>query len=134
MYNDATVSEEILGSSGGYSAFVLGCVTAIRNRAIIQRSPRGKAVDGLLCFLEERGEGGITDIAVLLVRKVHMCLTSNSKSRLPSVTQGNLWRNFHTPRTSDEIKGTWRSYISSVQAPLGEHELALQLLLDAILK
>ena len=91
-------------------------------------------MDELLHFLEDRGEDQMTEVAASLITKVHTCLTSGAKSKLPSAVQGTLWNNFHKLRNSDEVKRIWSSFVSSSQACACECELTLQLLLDTMLK
>ena len=121
------VTEEALGRED-YSAFFVSCIKDIRTRPIIQRSPRGKEVDHLLKFLESEPHH-VSDIAV------YSCFTSSEKYKLPSSQMGSLWTSFHKLRNGDDVKHLWHMFVSSLEATtFNESELALQLLLDAILK
>ena len=72
MLHSAPVPEEVLGSSQGHSAFVISCVKEIQSRPIIQRSPRGRTVEKVLQFLEDRQD--ISELSVSLLSSVYACI------------------------------------------------------------
>ena len=120
----------VLGTSSGYSAFLLNCMATIRSKPIIQRSPRGKGVGDFLCVLEEMGKDKFDDISLLLITEVYTCL---APSENPFAVQRTLWHDFHTLRNSESVKNTWKFFISSLHPPMCECELTIQLLLDTML-
>ena len=48
-----SVSEAALGGTSGCTTLFLSCVSALKREPIIQRSPRGKRVHELLCYMYE---------------------------------------------------------------------------------
>ena len=119
--------------SDTYVGFIKTCVGEVINRPIVQRSIRGKIVRGLFLFLQEK-ELFTADIALLLTKRVYSCISSSTKYKLPSTKIGNMWNAFHRLRSEESIKRLWCSFLVSVEAELSENELALQLLLDMIIK
>ena len=76
-------------------------MATIRSKPIIQRSPRGKGVGDLLCFLEEMGKDKFDDISLLLITEVY---TRLAPSENPFAVQRTLWHDFHTLRNSESVK------------------------------
>lgn len=133
-----SVSEAALGGTSGCTTLFLSCVSALKGEPIIQRSPRGKRVQELLCYIEKMCEEVcVTEIAVSLVTKLYTCIISGEKRMLPSAVQGCVWSSFHKLRNSDGINQVWTAFMTMLKAPEPcrvESQLALQLLMDRVLK
>ena len=79
----------------------------------------------------------MTEIAVSLVTKLHTCIISGERRRLPSAVQGCVWSSFHKLRNSDGINQVWTAFMTVLKPPEPcqvESQLALQLLMDRVLK
>ena len=105
----------------------------LRSKPIIQRSPRGQIADKVLQFMEEKRDE-CSEISVFLLGKVYACLVSGDKYKLPTTRAGYMWNSFHRFRNGQEVKKVWKSFITTIQAPSNESELALQVLLSAIIE
>ena len=129
------VNEEVLGGLG-YTDFFLACVSSLKGEEIVRCSPRGKRVGVMLDAIGKLGQEEITDVAMLLVSKVNGCLTAGCKLKLPSAAQASVWSTFHQLCGSQQIKQGWEMFISAhfSESHRKEPELALQLLLDRVLK
>ena len=136
--SSASVDEAALGGTGGCTTLFLSCVSALQKEPIIQRSPRGKKVHELLRYVEEkREEVCVTEVALFLVTKLYACLVCGDKYKLPSVALGCMWSSFHKVRNNDAVSRVWSTFITTIKAPEAcclESHLALQLLMDRVLK
>ena len=103
---------------------------------IIVRSPRGQVLSKLLQDIKHMDHDLVVDISHLLISKVNICLHAGKKHKLPSLAQGAVWSAFHKLRIwNSDLKKAWTAFISG--NPLSHHheqELALQIILDRLLK
>ena len=78
----------------------------------------------------------VAEIAISLISKASGCIISGYKHKLPSAAQSSVWSTFHQLRGSQEMKQIWGVFVSShlPESCRQESELALQLLLDRLLK
>ena len=78
----------------------------------------------------------VARMAILLISKVSGCIVSGYKHKLPSAAQSYVWSTFHHIRRSQEMKQIWVVFVSThlPESCRQESELALQLLLDRLLK
>jgi len=78
----------------------------------------------------------VANIATLLVLESKKCLLIGKKHKLPSVAQAAVWSSFHQLRQRQDILQAWAEFIKGniPVANLTEHKLALQLILDRMLK
>ena len=129
------MDEEILGGLG-YTDFFLACVSSLKAEELIRRSPRGKRVGLLLDELNRIEVEKVAEIAISLISKASGCIISGYKHKLPSAAQSSVWSTFHQLRGSQEMKQIWGVFVSShlPESCRQESELALQLLLDRLLK
>ena len=129
------MDEEVLGGMGYLECFLF-CVESLREEELIKRSPRGQRVEVLLNFLKSIENKSLTDIAISILSNVNNCLIIGSTHVLPSAARGAVWSAFHQLRANDKLKQSWNAFIFT-QVPQDcqqEHPLALQLLLDRVLK
>lgn len=111
-------------------------VTSLQQEDLIQRSPRGKAVNPLLCYIRDMDETVTACVSIALQAEVNQCALSAQKLRLPSAAATTLWSTFHSLRSSKSIEELWTSGII-VHVPsryCTESNLALQLILERMLK
>ena len=132
------ITEAALGGTAGCTTLFLTCVSALQREPVVQRSPRGKIVHKLLRYVEEKCEEiCMAEISLFLVTKLHTCVVSGDRHKLPSAAQGCMWNSFHKVRNSDEVNRVWSTFITTIKTPEPfclESRLALQLLLDRLLK
>ncbi len=70
-----------------------------------------------------------------LVQIMNTCLSASQIHHLPAAVRGKIWTEFHRTRCSPETKRIWEHLISEIpEAHFEQHQLAMQLLLDRILK
>ena len=129
------IDEEILGGLG-YTDFFLACVSSLKAEELIRRSPRGKRVGLLLEEVNRIEVEKVAQIAILLISKASGCIISGYKHKLPSAAQSSVWSTFHQLRGSQEMKQIWGVFVSNhlPESCRQESELAMQLLLDRLLK
>ena len=100
----------------------------------MKRSPMGKKVNELLDKVCQMDEGEVDEIATLLVSRIINCIIAGNKLKLPSAARAYIWASFHQLRCNQEIKERWGNFwLKSSGCPRVAH-LALQLLLDRVLK
>lgn len=103
---------------------------------LIRRSPRGKILGELLECINHLEAGSVASIAILLVSENNTCLLSGKRHKLPSIAQAAVWSAFNQMRGRQDILQTWTVFIKA-NIPVAhhvEHELALQVILDRMLK
>ena len=129
------IDEDILGGQG-YSEFLLSCIKMLAEEELIKRSPRGKRVGVLLNFLASMDHKIVADISITLITMLNNCLEVGSRHVLPSVARAAVWSDFHQLRSCDALKQPWNMFITSQvpEAYQAEHPLALQLIVDRLLK
>jgi len=127
------VPEEVLDGEG-YVGFFLKCVYALSMEKIVRRSPKGQKVLLLLDELLKMEHMQLADISLKLISTAYSCVLSGAKHRLPSASQGTMWKTFHQLRNSEHIRVLWENFITVTNCVSIEVHLALQLLLDRILK
>lgn len=120
----------------GYTDFFLACVSSLKEEELIRRSPRGKRMKPLLEAILVTEQDKIASIAVPIVNMVHSCLVAGKKHKLPSASEASVWSTFHNLRQSHPLKLVWSTFVSNeIPEPHnGESEVALQLIVDRLLK
>ena len=128
------VDEELLGGLG-YTEFFLICVSSLKQKEMIVRSPRERRVGLMLGTIGTLEHDKIVDIAITLVSGVNDCLVSGGFHKLPSGAQACVWSTFHQLRCSQQMKEAWSAFVlKRIPEPHQELPLMLQLLLDRLLK
>lgn len=90
----------------------------------------------LLVVIEHLDPSCVASIAIILTSAVCQCLSCAKRHKLPSLAQGAVWSAFHNLRGKPEIIEAWQTFILS-SIPVDhrqEHQLALQVIMDRILK
>ena len=76
-----------------------------------------------------------TTVAVKLLTEVYSCITAAKRHKLPSAVQASIWSAFHLVRCSKPVTQAWSNFTHHFPPQyLGEKNLALQVMLDRILK
>ena len=112
-------------------------MSSLETEELIRRSPRGKRVGLLLDEVNKIEVEKVVQMAILLSSKAASgCIVSGYKHKLPSAAQSSMWSTFHQLRVSQEMKQIWVVFVSThlPESCRQESELALQLLLDRLLK
>ena len=122
-------------ATGGLGIF-LAVLSATMQEDLIKRSPKGQRVSILLDHIQHLDHGRVEGIAHLITSHLDTCLLAGKKHKLPSVAQGAVWSAFHRLRLKQDIRHAWKSFVViNLPAPLhNENELALQIVLDRVLK
>lgn len=103
---------------------------------MIRRSPRGKILGELLECIKHLDTVCVTNIAILVVSESNICLLAGKRHNLPSVAQAAVWSAFYRLRERKDILQAWTKFIEA-NIPVAhriEHQLALQVILDRVLK
>ena len=110
-------------------------MSSLKVEELIRRSPREKRVGSLLDEVNKIEAEKVAQIAILFISKASGCIISGYKHKLPSAAQ-SVFSTFHQFRRSWEMKQIWRVFVSThlPESCRQESELALQLLLDRLLK
>ena len=129
------VDDQVLGGLG-CSEFFLACVSSLKREELIKRSPRGQRVKVMLDLIETMEQESVAEIARFLILQMNSCLVAGYRHKLTSAAQASVWSTFHSLRSSQHVKHTWNAFISAQvpQSHQKEPQLALQLLLDRVLK
>ena len=111
----------------------------MKKEKVIQRSPKGQRVRGLLEYLESGmhiPEENVAEAATMLLPKINMCIMLGGRYRLPSSAQAAIWKAFHQLRQDKQVLESWNKFITNkVPQPYQQEPLlAFQLLLDRMLK
>lgn len=104
---------------------------------MVRRSPRGQILGKLLQSIQHLAHDRIQGIAVRIISELDSCLLARKKHKLPSVAQGAVWSAFHKLRLRQDILHAWNVFIISnipTAALHEQHELALQIILDRVMK
>ena len=137
MASQVTPAVESLpeGSLGGlgFSGFFATLISDLSTEQIIKRSPRGQKVGELL---DQIKDCDYHHLAVHILTELSKCLCTGRKHKLPSLAQSAMWTAFHKMRAREDIRQTWKVFITSnvLDVDLKEYELSLQLLLDRGMK
>ena len=115
----------------------LDVLSAIQQEQLIKRSPRGQAVGTLIEAIKKLPPTLTDSITCRITSELYRCLDAGKRHKLPSLAQGAVWSAFHALRLRQDILREWTTFItanniSSVHNQ--DHEMALQVLLDRMLK
>ncbi len=108
----------------------------VKQEELIKRSPKGKRIMVILDAIEQlvverKCERYVTE----LVQIMNTCLSASQIHHLPAAVRGKIWTEFHHTRCSPETKRIWEHLISEIpEVHFEQHQLAMQLRLDRILK
>ena len=76
-------TQEVLGGQG-YVEFFRKCTSSLKEEKIIQRSPKGQRVRGLLDYLESgMPEDDVAEIATMLIPQVNKCIIIGGNASFP---------------------------------------------------
>ena len=110
-------------------------VASLQEERLVQRSPRGKAVSNLLSHLQNMDETMQEDMSKWLMAALYVCIAEAKRKTLPSLAKAALCVSFNRLRGSEATSTTWTEYMRQVPPHLlEEHKLALQLIIDRLLK
>ena len=128
MASQVTPAVESLpeGSLGGlgFSGFLATLISDLSTEQIIKRSPRGQKVGELL---DQIKDCDYHHLAVHILTELSKCLCTGRKHKLPSLAQSAMWTAFHKMRAREDIRQTWKVFITSnvLAVDLKEYELSL---------
>ena len=102
---------------------------------MVIRSPRGQTIGKLIETIKQLPSERPRSLVSLITGALHCCLQAGKRHKLPSVAQGVVWSAFHKMRTRKDILCAWNSFLEANALQTSScHELALQVILDEMLK